>query len=56
LNGASGPQRFLRGASTSGGSGGNETHTHAVDDNAATRVIQQGSDFGVNESSSLPSY
>ena len=56
LNGASGPQRFLRGASASGGTGGSDEHTHNVDDNAGTRVIQQGSDFGVDPSSSLPSY
>jgi hypothetical protein len=57
LNGASGgARRFLRGASASGGTGGADDHTHAVDDNAGLRVIQQGSDFGVNGSSSLPSY
>jgi hypothetical protein len=49
-------QRFLRGASASGGTGGTDEHSHAVDDNAGVRVIQQGSDFGVNFTSSLPSY
>jgi hypothetical protein len=49
-------QRFLRGANASGGFGGADEHTHAVDDNAGARVIQQGSDFGVNLTPSLPSY
>jgi hypothetical protein len=49
-------QRFLRGANASGGTGGADEHTHAVDDSAGVRVIQQGTDFGVNFTSSLPSY
>ena len=31
LNGATGPKRFLRGAATSGGTGGADTHTHDID-------------------------
>src|SRR5436853_3279793 len=53
LNGA---QRFLRGASASGGAGGSDTHTHAVDDNSGTRVIEQGSTLCMNQTSSCPSY
>jgi hypothetical protein len=49
-------QRFLRGATVSGGTGGAEEHTHAVDNTAAALVIQQGGDLGVNAASSLPSY
>ena len=57
INGAGGgTQRFLRGATASGATGGAEQHDHAVDDNAPVRVIQQGTDFGVNASGSLPSF
>ncbi|HEY0548937.1 MAG TPA: hypothetical protein VGF13_04995 [Verrucomicrobiae bacterium] len=57
LNGASGgAQRFLRGATASGATGGNDEHTHAVDDSAGYRVITQGGELGVNLSSSMPSY
>ncbi len=30
LNGVSGPRRFLRGAATSGGTGGGDSHTHML--------------------------
>ena len=30
LNGASGTQRFLRGKTTSGGTGGSESHSHSI--------------------------
>lgn len=32
LNGSSGTERFLRGQTTSGGTGGSETHTHPITD------------------------
>ena len=65
LNGAQGGVPcFLRGANTSGGTGGNETHTHAVVLNINGGSVPQGSDFVVvppglyntDPASSLPSY
>ena len=65
LNGAQGgPPVFLRGALTSGGTGGNETHTHAVDLNINGGSAPQGADFVVvppgvyntAPASSLPTY
>ena len=67
LNGASGgTQRFLRGASASGGTGGTETHTHSYDvtDGAAAANDAGGSCFGfgvgdprdTSSAETLPSY
>lgn len=65
LNGAQGgPPCFLRGANTSGNTGGNETHAHAVDLNVNGGSAQMGSDFGIfppgsyntAQESSLPTY
>ena len=67
LNGASGgTQRFLRGASASGGTGGSETHTHFYDvtDGAAAANDPGGSCFGfgvgdarpTDSADTLPSY
>ena len=48
LNGAQGGGPvFLRGANSSGGTGGNETHTHAVDLNLNGGSATQGADFVV---------
>jgi hypothetical protein len=56
-----GTQRFLRGATTSGGVGGNETHTHTVSKSTSVSGINGSSvemvtDVTVNAASSLPSY
>ena len=65
LNGAQGGVPcFLRGANTSGGTGGNETQTHAVDLNINGGSATQGADFTVmppgvyntDPASSLPTY
>lgn len=66
LNGSSGAQRFLRGSTTSGGTGGSDTHTHTLDTRAVgpngphgAGTDPAGSDGGDNtsqSSSSLPSY
>ena len=46
LNGAlGGAPVFLRGANTSGGTGGNEAHTHGVDLNINGGSAPQGADF-----------
>ena len=53
-----------RGAGASGGTGGNETHTHAVDLNVNGGSVPQGADFVVvppgvyntDPASSLPTY
>lgn len=59
LNAASGTERFLRGQSTSGGTGGSETHTHSIPINNVGDG--QGSIQGCDSSptgsnSTLPSY
>ena len=58
LNGSSGTERFLRGQTTSGGTGGTETHTHTIPDNGAVNV-SSGSGHPheyTNASGTLPSY
>ncbi len=45
LNGSSGTERFLRGQTTSGGTGGSEIHTHRVAD---------GSSFTVGSTNAVP--
>ena len=57
-------QRFLRGAGTSGGTGGSESHTHGVDLNINGGSATQGADFvmvppgsySTAPASTLPSY
>lgn len=68
LNGAGGPQRFLRGAATSGGTGGADAHVHDIDLQGNISGTADGGDHSsVNPtvysttapnpaSSSLPSY
>jgi hypothetical protein len=64
LNGASGPQCFLRGASVSGGTGGSDTHSHDVDLSPGSSDFTAGSDayaassghVNTADASSLPSY
>jgi len=59
LNGSSGTERFLRGQTTSGGTGGSETHTHSIPQNANNAT---GTDHGTSSgtpsgaTSTLPSY
>ena len=59
LNGASaGTQRFLRGATTSGTTGGSETHTHTLDSigsSPSTGPYSIG-ELTTNSTSTLPSY
>ena len=65
LNGAQGgPPCFLRGALTSGNTGGSETHSHAVDLNVNGGTAQAGADYGIfppgayntAQESTLPTY
>ena len=64
LNGSSGTSRFLRGSTTSGTTGGAETHYHIMDKIATAqfpRIFDNGTNgttFGgsVNYASTLPSY
>jgi hypothetical protein len=68
LNGAGGPQRFLRGAAASGGTGGADTHAHDIDLQIMSANTADGGDHtsviptvytttGPNPASSaLPSY
>jgi hypothetical protein len=60
LNGGSGTQRFLRGATNSGGTGGSETHQHGILLNKGQTDPASGSlTNGVSlthEASTLPSY
>src|SRR2546423_367044 len=64
LNGASGPQCFLRGASASGGTGGADTHSHTIDLSAGANDFDAGAsaygaapdNFNTSDASSLPSY
>jgi len=59
LNGSSGTERFLRGQTTSGGTGGSETHTHSVsatsvDGDPATDSV--GNNGNTTATSTLPTY
>jgi hypothetical protein len=63
LNGASGPPRFLRGASASGGTGGAEDHTHGLPlfqptlgDGGTTDQYNIPNNTITAPASSLPSY
>lgn len=61
LNGNSGIQRFLRGSTTSGSTGGSESHTHSLPgtyaqgSNSGTSVLQANAG-NTGSTSTLPSY
>lgn len=58
LNGSAGTQRFLRGSTTSGSTGGSETHNHSIP-NAAdgdNGLGQTRASLSTNSASTLPSY
>jgi hypothetical protein len=50
-----GDNSFLRGNSTSGGTGGNATHTHSVSAGSGSNKVES-STGDINEASSLPPY
>ena len=59
LNAAAGTARFLRGAATSGGTGGSETHTHTITSNGNDSAL--GGSLNAKEqttssTSTFPSY
>ena len=61
LNGVSGPQRFLRGASASGGTGGNDAHQHTISGQGFGGVtagsdLYTGPPSATDTASSLPPY
>jgi len=60
LNGSSGTERFLRGQTTSGGTGGSETHSHdsasAHGGNSNSTWETQNNDWKTSTVSTLPSY
>jgi hypothetical protein len=63
LNGVTGPPRFLRGASASGGTGGAEDHTHGLPlfqptlgDGGTTDQYNISNNTVTDPASSLPSY
>src|ERR1043166_5318134 len=61
LNGASGPQRFLRGASVSGGGGGSNSHIHGIATQANNGVTAGSDSYSAPASdtdaaSSLPDF
>lgn len=61
LNASSGTARFLRGGTTSGSTGGSETHTHGTPRTQSSTNPGSGSIYGINSatsdsSSTLPSY
>ena len=53
LNASSGTARFLRGATSSGGTGGTETHTHGK---LGSGSFYSGTTAGIDATSTLPSY
>ncbi len=57
LNGSIGTQRFLRGETTSGGTGGTETHTHTIPDQNKWSILElaKGAEI-TNAAATLPSY
>lgn len=59
LNGSSGTQRFLRGSTTSGSTGGSETHTHTISNGQGfdqSGAIASASAQTTSATSTLPSY
>ena len=61
LNGSEGAQRFLRGATTSGSTGGSETHTHGVPTHSDGKLWTGGDrccgrDGPTEATSTLPTY
>jgi len=58
LNGSSGTERFLRGQTTSGGTGGSESHTHSISFGGYPDMGTGGSraDSPTGATSTLPSY
>lgn len=62
LNGSVGTARFLRGQTTSGGTGGSETHTHAYGNHSYVQAGTGSSydlvraDYALGSTSTLPSY
>jgi len=59
LNGSSGTERFLRGQTTSGGTGGSETHSHTINVAATIGGGTGGNNLPTtttNTASTLPSY
>lgn len=61
LNGSSGTQRFLRGSTTSGSTGGSDSHTHSISGVSASggnqaNVSNQLTPSDTGATSTLPSY
>ncbi len=57
LNGSSGTQRFLRGDTTSGGTGGSESHTHTITRDTSGGATNQANDVtSTGGAGTLPSY